>query len=479
MKVMTTANMRRKMAGTNPNNYDDAAGCPPGAPAPAESSQQGPQSPSEAAGSATGVGRRDLLFGAGGLALGAAATWGLGGWRQAATPAPGSPTGPLAGTQEPLPGTSGAAQGAGSAPGVGIGEYGSPTIDCHGPNQAGIATPPQAFLALAAFDLLPHTTATQMGWLMQLWTEDIERMTAGHPAMTDTEPELAYYPASLTITVGFGAPLFEKLSLTDKRPTWLAPLPAYPIDQLQDEWSGGDVVVQVCADDPTTATHAARLLAKEAADYLTPRWTQFGSRNAPGVTQPGATMRNHFGQLDGTRNPNPAEEPNLIFRTDNQPWLNGGSTMVVRRIHMNLDGWDELDVPARDTVLGRFQKSGAPLSGQQEFDEPDLEAKNPLGFPLIDVAAHIRRARTDDGSQRILRRPYNYIESPAAGQISNVGLVFIAFQADLEHQYLPLQQQLADLDLLNQWTTPIGSAVFAIPRGFEAGEYLAQDLFGP
>ncbi len=476
MKVTTTANMRRTMAGTNPNHFDDDAAERPHE-AGASARQQSPQSHAETADSAAGLGRRDLLFGAGGLALGAAATWGLGGWRHAGTPAPGSTSSTLAGAGEPLPGTSGAVQGAGSAPGVGIGEYGSATIDCHGPNQAGIATPPQAFLVLAAFDLLPHTSATHMSWLMQLWTEDIERMTAGYPAMTDTEPELAYYPASLTVTVGFGSPLFDKLSLTDKRPSWLAPLPAYPIDQLQDEWSGGDVVVQVCADDPTTATHAARLLAKEAADYLTPRWTQFGSRNAPGVTQPGATMRNHFGQLDGTRNPDPAEEPNLIFRTDDQPWLDGGSTMVVRRIHMNLDGWDELDIPARDTVLGRFQKSGAPLSGQQEFDEPDLEAKNSLGFPLIDVAAHIRRARTDDGSQRILRRPYNYTESPAAGQISNVGLVFIAFQADLEHQYLPLQHQLAQLDLLNQWTTPIGSAVFAIPRGFASGEYLAQELF--
>ena len=100
--------------------------------------------------------------------------------------------------------------------------------------------------------------------------------------------------------------------------------------------------------------------------------------------------------------------------------------------------------------------------------------KNSIGFPVIDVAAHIRRARTDDGSQRILRRPYNYVDLPRAGQISNVGLVFIAFQADLEHQYLPLQAQLAELDLLNQWTTPIGSAVFAIPRGFRPGEILGE-----
>lgn len=40
-----------------------------------------------------------------------------------------------------------------------------------------------------------------------------------------------------------------------------------------------------------------------------------------------------------------------------------------------------------------------------------------------------------------------------------------------------MQARLAELDLLNQWTTPIGSAVFAVPRGIREGEFLAQDLF--
>lgn len=373
--------------------------------------------------------RREVLLGAGGAALGAAAMWGLG-------------------TLEAI------------APE----DVGRARISCHGAHQAGIATPPQGFLALTAFDLTEGTDVEGARRLLRLWTEDIERLTSGEPTITDTEPELAQLPASLTITVGFGPGFYDKLGL--RRPFWLKQLPPYPIDQLDEAFVGGDIALQVCSNDPITTAHAARVMAKEATVYATPRWSQYGSRNAPGVTT--ATMRNHFGQLDGTRNPDPAEEPNLIFRDD------GTSSMVVRRIHMNLDTWDELDLPARDIVLGRRQSTGAPLTGEKEFDEPDLAAKNSIGFPVIDVAAHIRRARTDDGSQRILRRPYNYVDLPRAGQISNVGLVFIAFQADLERQYLPLQAQLAELDLLNQWTTPIGSAVFAIPRGFRPGEILGE-----
>ncbi len=52
----------------------------------------------------------------------------------------------------------------------------------------------------------------------------------------------------------------------------------------------------------------------------------------------------------------------------------------------------------------------------------------------------------------------------------------MSFQADLEAQFVPLQRRLAELDLLNQWTTPIGSAVFAVLPGARRGEQLGQSL---
>jgi dye decolorizing peroxidase len=40
-----------------------------------------------------------------------------------------------------------------------------------------------------------------------------------------------------------------------------------------------------------------------------------------------------------------------------------------------------------------------------------------------------------------------------------------------------VQERLAQFDLLNQWTTPVGSATFAIARGVKPGEILAEELF--
>jgi dye decolorizing peroxidase len=59
----------------------------------------------------------------------------------------------------------------------------------------------------------------------------------------------------------------------------------------------------------------------------------------------------------------------------------------------------------------------------------------------------------------------------------DVGLLWCAYQRNIEKQYLPMQLRLAELDLLNRWTLPIGSATFAIPRGVGEGEVIAEGLF--
>ena len=92
----------------------------------------------------------------------------------------------------------------------------------------------------------------------------------------------------------------------------------------------------------------------------------------------------------------------------------------------------------------------------------------------------MRRANgIDDGEhQEIFRRPFNYDEapSPGSGSVSEAGQVFVSFQADLTGQFSLIQRRLDALDLLNQWTTPIGSAVFAIPPGCAEGEYIGQSV---
>ncbi|HHX47046.1 MAG TPA: peroxidase, partial [Brevibacterium sp.] len=74
---------------------------------------------------------------------------------------------------------------------------------------------------------------------------------------------------------------------------------------------------------------------------------------------------------------------------------------------------------------------------------------------------------------QIHRRTFNY-ETGAGG---DSGLLFASFQADIERQFLPIQRRLAEVDLLNEWTTPIGSTVWAIPPGATEDGYVGQELF--
>ncbi len=53
----------------------------------------------------------------------------------------------------------------------------------------------------------------------------------------------------------------------------------------------------------------------------------------------------------------------------------------------------------------------------------------------------------------------------------------IALQSSIADQFIPVQQTLDASDALNEWTTAIGSAVFAVPPGFSAEHHLASDLF--
>jgi len=367
--------------------------------------------------------------------------------------------------------------GAGSDVSVSADAAGRAVVPFFGAQQAGVATPPPAFVSLVAFDLVPGTDRGALVRLMRIWTDDLGRLTAGRPGLGDTEPELATVPASLTVTVGYGPGVFTAAGLEAERPSWLAPLPAFGIDRLEDAWSGGDLLVQICADDDLTVAHAARVLARQARTFTTVRWVQRGFRRSPGTTAPGTTMRNLMGQVDGSRNLVPGTDDALIWHDAAAPaWLAGGTSTVVRRIAMDLDTWDVLDRSGREAALGRRLSDGLPLTGSAELDQPDLDAVNELGFPVIDTVAHIRRARSEITSERFLRRGYNYDDPPAAGKLSNSGLLFVTFQRDVTAQFVPIARRLDELDLLNKWTTPIGSAVFAVPGGCREGEYLGQRL---
>ncbi|MDN5755568.1 MULTISPECIES: Dyp-type peroxidase [Micrococcaceae] len=351
---------------------------------------------------------------------------------------------------------------------------GTKVIAFHGAHQAGIAITPQSHSSFFSLDLKPGTGREELIRLMQLLSGDAARLTRGEPALADSEPELGQIPARLTVTFGFGPGFVDAAG--GRKPDWLRPLPAFGIDRLTGDYDHGDLLIEVAADDPIAVAHTARMLLKDSRRFTALRWVQTGFRRAHGSVKPGTTMRNLFGQVDGTVNPQPgtAEFDELVWSSDS--WLAGGTSMVIRRISMDLDKWDHLDRPGREQSVGRKLSNGAPLTGAQEADEPDFKALSPVGFPVIPEFSHIRRARSENPKEKIVRRAFNYDDPPSGSRISNAGLIFTSFQADVDKQFIPLQKRLDKLDLLNEWTTPVGSAVFAIPPGCKEGGYIGETL---
>lgn len=352
------------------------------------------------------------------------------------------------------------------------------TEPCWGEHQAGVATALQAFATFVALRLRRDVGRGDLVRLMRLWTDDIERLTTGRPALADVAPELAGIPARLTVTVGLGPGVFELPGLAAQRPDWLAPLPPFRVDRLQDRWNGGDLLLQLTADDPVTVSHAQRVLVGDAAPFAQVAWTQAGFQRAAGMTPAGATGRNLMGFLDGTVNPAPGSPDfDEVVWSGSPDWLVGGTGMVLRRIRIDLGTWASVDRHTREQMMGRRPDTGAPLTGSVETDTPDFTARDERGLLTIPEFAHIRLAHGPAGRERILRRPYNYDDGTLGGR-PDAGLLFAAYAADVRAQFVPIQRRLDDGDLLNTWTTPVGSAVFAIPPGFQEGGHVGETLLG-
>ncbi|MDO4917098.1 MAG: Dyp-type peroxidase [Rothia sp. (in: high G+C Gram-positive bacteria)] len=365
-------------------------------------------------------------------------------------------------------------------------------VSFYGARQAGIDTAPPSYAMFIAIDLNESVDRNALKRLLKIVTEDAATLTQGKAPVIDQESELTAVAASLTVTFGFGERIFE-IANPAKKPSWLKPLPAFEkIDQLQDQWNDGDLLIQLCCDDRLTLAHAQRLLLKDIRSFGRVRWMQEGFRRANGSEKPAQTMRNLFGQVDGTINPSLEDTTMEDFvwggYSSLTPWEEGGTSAVIRRIHMNLDTWDQADRPAREDAVGRKLSNGAPLTGEQEHDVTDLSATNELGFTVIAPYAHIRRASAQAPEEHILRRGYNYdlpVQNASgfsehfetSGGVSNTGLIFAAYQADPVKQFVPIQKRLAEVDMLNTWTVPIGSAVFAIPGGCQPGGFIGEKLF--
>jgi deferrochelatase/peroxidase EfeB len=357
-----------------------------------------------------------------------------------------------------------------------------------GLHQAGIETPPQRYCVYMTFDLTSRTTR-DLQVLLARWSAAIAQMTAGKPigtvqptsgegVGTDTGEALDIGPSSLTVTLGLGPGIFgSDLGLGHRAPRLLRDLPRLPSDNLDRATTGGDLSLQACADDPQVAYHAIRDLARMGRGVVDTRWTVMGfGRASAGLGQ--STPRNLLGFKDGTRNLREASEfDQFVWLRDDVDWMDGGTYQVARKIRMNIEIWDADRVSDQERVLGRSKVVGAPLSGTREFDTPDFHARS-HGQDDISPVSHIAlAAHENNGGIRILRRSYNYTDGiNPFGQL-DAGLLFIAYMNDPQH-FVALQTRLGGSDLLNEYISHIGSAVFAVPPAPKVGGYLGEALFG-
>jgi deferrochelatase/peroxidase EfeB len=385
-------------------------------------------------------------------------------------------------------GTAGAVTAAGA--GYGIGRAAAePTqagdnrpadrVPFYGPHQAGIATPAQDRLAFAAFDITSRDLAAVRAMLGR-WAAAAARLTVGEQiGPTETQPQappadtgeaLGLGAASLTVTVGFGPSLFdERFGLARHRPAALA-----------------DLCVQACANDPQVAFHVIRNFARIARGTAVLRWSQLGFGRTSTTSLSQATPRNLMGFKDGTKNIKAEDAGQLggyvwVGPETDQPWMRGGSYLIARRIRMLLESWDADHLADQENVFGRRKDTGAPLTGDAEFDEADFAATGADGKPVIPLTAHIRLASpANNEGQKILRRGYSYTDGtdPATGQL-DAGLFFLAYQRDPRRQFVPIQRRLGQHDALNEYIKHVGSGLFAIPPGLSGpGDWYGKALLG-
>jgi deferrochelatase/peroxidase EfeB len=364
-----------------------------------------------------------------------------------------------------------------------------------GAHQAGIVTPAQDRLHFAAFDVRTDSR-DELVALLQAWTEAAERMTRGEGAgpvgptqgaadlpPDDTGEAIGLPPSGLTITFGFGPGLFTRFGLEGRRPEALRDLPHFPGDNLDPARSGGDLCIQACAQDPQVAVHAIRNLARIGFGTVAVRWSQLGFGRTSTTSTAQSTPRNLFGFKDGTANVK-AEEAEALDDfvwvqdgDDGADWLAGGSYLVTRRINMTIEVWDRQPLADQEDFIGRAKASGAPLSGGEEFTEPDFRMPGRDG-PVIPRDAHVRIVHpTKNDGARMLRRGYNFVDGSDALGGLDAGLFFIAFVRDPETQFIPLQNRMAQMDALMEYLKFTSSAIFAVPPGAGPGEYVGQALF--
>ena len=378
-----------------------------------------------------------------------------------------------------------------------------------GEHQGGIVTPPQHHLYFAAFDLVTANREDVVK-LLRAWTAAAARMTGGDTAQpmesglklavprppvdlntnedaygspdpsttpADTGETMGMSPARLTISFGFGSGLFlkdgkDRYGLASRRPAAFVDLPKFAGDQMVEGQTGGDLAIQVCAEDSQVAFHAVRQLARIAEGVAQIRWAQIGYRPATGE-------RHLLGFSNGKGNP-PVDDADAmneaVWVGREGGWMRGGTYIVVRRIRFAIEHWDHMPQAYQEKAVGETKHPGMPSDRNTQSEMPEDE----------NATTHLKIV--SPGALTILRRSYSYNDGVnftaerwppwRQGLEYDAGMFFICYQRDPRTGFIAMYDKMSKYDaMLNQFWTHEGGGLFAYPRGVKTGEYVGQQLF--
>ncbi|WP_369046599.1 Dyp-type peroxidase [Sinomonas sp. P10A9] len=373
---------------------------------------------------------------------------------------------------------------------------GTDVVEFLGTNQAGVyrPAPQQQAACFAAFRVLCRDAAELEALLKRLTVKGTV-LGAGHkssaalPAVEQSGVDGAppvnsgvmgedVPAAGFTMTLGLASSLFDNpaYGLAAKKPNGLTDMKVFPKDQIEAEWTGGDLILQLCAESSDMVHYALRDIMKATRGQLQLQWKINGFHNRP---RPDGAPRNLFGYKDGIVNPAESEELVWLGSGPGQPaWAEGGTFMVVRMIRMLVEFWDRVGLGEQDGMIGRHRGNGAPLGQSAETDTPDY-ASDPDG-KTIPLDAHIRLAnpRTKEtAGSRMLRRGYNYDLGVDMNGNLQAGLIFTCFQQNIQEQFEATQTRLAD-EPMTDYIEPFGGGYFFVVPGVPKQDgFLGEGLF--
>lgn len=361
-----------------------------------------------------------------------------------------------------------------------------------GPYQAGILTPRQDQATFVALDSLNPDRRALVLALRDL-TVRIRQMTLGGPAAQapiDAPPPDSgtigpvVLPDSLTVTVAFGASLFDRrYGLARQRPPELITMPRFPNDDIDPARSGGDLLLQICANHRDTVVHTFREIMRVLDGAFAVRWTIDGFQGEDRGPTTRNSRRNLFAFRDGTGNPDVTDAKLMhqlvwVNAGSGPAWTANGTYQIIRTIRMHVEFWDRVGLEEQQNMIGRVRSTGAPLGGTDEFQDPRYDL-DPHGT-RIPLDAHIRLANPRTGAtadQRIIRRGYSYHRGIDSAGTLDQGLVFVAFNQNPRRQFATIQNRLT-VEPMTDYITPVGGGYFFAPPGTgDQRGWLGQSLF--